>query len=207
VKHEKLLEERMREFATGKQPKPAPDWTPPTLEDFATGLRVQAFDQTLGSTGYVQVEVDEWIDGRTVKVWAKDTIRPKPDPSLRSFVEKYDRQYLLAGELTKIIQCTDPVIYEMPAVHGWETESSLLAGSAVYDVTMENQGRRPVMISKNHVGSVLCNDSNAKKPEIRKALARYLPEVAERSWNEHTRDALALALTYLYDAKRFFDGH
>lgn len=197
---------RLEAFAAGKKPEPVPEWTPPTLEDFAGSIRVQAFDQTLTSTGYVQMEIDAWTSILEIKIWAKDTIRPKPAPELRSFAEKFERQYQLAGELTKIIGCTDPVIYEMPAVHGFETESSLLAGSAVYDVTMENQGKRPVMVSKNRVGSVLCNNPGAKKPEIKQALVRYLPEVAERTWNEHTRDALAIGLTYLYDVKRFRDG-
>jgi Holliday junction resolvasome RuvABC endonuclease subunit len=206
-----MISNRLEAFAAGKveknKPKPAPEWIPPTIEDFAWGIRIQAFDQTLTNTGYVQVEVGEWdppINGPGVRIWDTQTIRPKPDPFLRSFAEKFDRQYQLAAELTKIIECTDPVVFEMPAVHGFETESSLLAGSAIYDVAMENQGKRPTMVSKNHVGSVLCNDPKAKKPEIKKALMRYLPEVAG---NEHTRDALAIGLTYLYDLKKARDEY
>lgn len=197
---------RVEAFAAGKKPEPAPEWTPPTLEDFATGLRVQAFDQTLMSTGYVQVEIDEWTDTVAVKVWAKDTFRPKKDPLLRSFAEKFDLQYQLRQKVKGTLTLTDRVVHEMPAVHGWETESSLLAGSAIWDATLDLQDVRPVMVSKNHVGAVLCNDKDAKKPQIKAALVRYLPEVAERSWNEHNRDALAIALTYLYDVKRFRDG-
>lgn len=196
---------RLEDFAAGKRPEPKPVWRPPTLDDFVWDLSVQAYDQTLVNTGYVKFEITT-VDGvPLIRIRERQTFRPKPEIGLGSFTEKFERKRLLSRMVSEVVDPDSETAAETPAVAGWETESSLLAASAIYDVAMAAQGRRPVLVSRNHVCSVLCNDPRASKADVRKAISRYLPQVITRDWNEHTRDALAVGITYLYDLKKARD--
>lgn len=179
--------------------KPAPQWTPPTIEDFAWGVTVQAFDQTLTNTGYVEL----MIVGGEVRVAGRLTIRPKPPKELDSFAYAFEQASLLGDEVDDLLMCSSEVVFEMPAVSGFRIDSSKMAGQVIYDRVRESRlGYKAVMISKNHAASILTGDPYADKNEIRKAIARYLPESDTRRWNEHQRDALALGLAHLYDLKK-----
>jgi hypothetical protein len=55
------------------------------------------------------------------------------------------------------------------------------------------------------VSAVLLGDPKTKsedrKAAIKEAVCRYIPEAAGRTWNEHTRDALSVGLTRLFDLR------
>ena len=67
-----------------------------------------------------------------------------------------------------------------------------------------NPGKCAV-VSPTHVSAVLLGDpkirSEQRKPAIKAAVARYVPETAGRDWNEHERDGLSVGLTRLYDMR------
>lgn len=175
-------------------------WTRPEPPDFLWGKPLQVLDQSLGNCGLVRFEITD--DGMII-VWAVMTLRPKIDPEYTSFRASYEKTFWLREQLVgELLPIT--TVMETPAVGGHRIESSLLAGYAVWDVVRDSQDQPPAMVSKRHVGLVLCNSADASKSEIREAVGWYLPASLASSggWNQHTRDALAIGLTYLYDLKR-----
>jgi Holliday junction resolvasome RuvABC endonuclease subunit len=195
----RLLQDRLGTFRDKNQKiiEPKKPWQPPAMEDFAWDCRVQSMDQSLTNFGYVRFAIDEGI----VIMLARDTIRPERHPELMTFTEHYELAWTLETHLLQVLFTCESVI-EMPPVHGSRTESILLSGYAVYAACKEVGVDALTMISKNHVGAVLCGDPNASKKQIGEAVCRYIPEAVSRKWNEHTRDAAALGLTRLYDLKQ-----
>lgn len=180
---------------------------PPRLLDFAPGIHVLAFDPTLTNCGWVRLEI-KLDDGQPwLQVWGHGTIRPRTDE--KGFMATWDKARYLNDELALIIRRASRwpgsvVVCETPWVGsgGHRTESALMAGSVVY--LYAGELFRPV--SAQHAYSVLCGGrrpatSQAKK-DIAVSVARYILDSAGRGWNEHERDAAALALTYLYDLNK-----
>jgi hypothetical protein len=196
-------EERIAAFAEGKLVK-HPKWIPPTLNDFAWYELVQAADATLTSAGFVTLWIDTSLGGRPwVDVKTMMTFRPETDEPL-TFHAMYDKRWQLMSMIRDELRTDAHIAYEMAPVSApgmFRPESSLFGGSAVYDACRDATGHLPKAISKNHVGSVLCNDPYASKSQIKIAVGRYIPSSITRKWNEHTRDAAAVALTHLYDLK------
>lgn len=195
------MERRIDEWVRRTKPrsKPRPEWTPPSIEDFAWEMTVQAFDQTLTNIGYVQFMI---IKGE-VRVADHRTIRPKPSKGLDSFTYGYEQASLLGDEVDDLLLCSSEVVFEMPAVTGYRIDSSKMAGQAIYDrVHASRFHYKAVMVSKNHAATILTGNKDAGKPEMAEAVARYAPETVSRKWNEHQRDALALGLAHLYDVKK-----
>jgi hypothetical protein len=85
--------------------------------------------------------------------------------------------------------------WEAPAVRGHRTESSLIAGYAVWEAS----GCEGTTVNAQHASRVLCGNPRHDKKEIGAAVARYVPETARRPWTEHERDAFAVGLAYLWD--------
>jgi hypothetical protein len=203
MNYDEIDMDRVRAFAQGKATE-YPKWTPPTWEDFAWYELVQAADATMTSAGFVMLYIDTkpggapWID-----VKAMTTFRPQSDEPL-TFHALYDKRWQLMSMLRQTLRSDAHIVYEMAPVSApgmFRPESSLFGGSAVYDACQDATGHPPVAISKNHVGSILCNAPYASKNQIKEAVGRYIPQSITRRWNEHTRDAAAVALTHLYDLK------
>lgn len=194
----RLLQDRLGTFRDKnfKIVEPKKPWQPPEMEDFAWDCRVQSMDQSLTNFGLVRFAIE---DGEVIML-DRDTIRPERHPELITFAEHYELAWTLETHLLKVLFPHETVI-EMPPVFGNRTESILLSGYAVYAACKE-VGATLTMVSKNHVGAVLCGDQNASKKQVGEAVCRYIPEAVGRKWNEHTRDAAALGLTRLYDMKR-----
>jgi hypothetical protein len=184
---------------------PKPEWTPPRLEDFQWRVPVQAIDQNLTNTGVIRLRI---VGYGTTDVLFRETIKPEPAWPLDGFSDMFERAYLLRNELVSRLVSMDTVI-ETPAVQGYHRDSSLLAAQACWDAVRGlSWGTRASLVSKQHVGKILCNDPKASKAQIKAAVCRYIPEAAKSTdgWNEHTRDAVAIALTRLYDLKREMTG-
>jgi hypothetical protein len=170
------------------------------IADFAEGCRVLAFDASLANVGWVVFI----ITGESVIVEAHGTIRPKQDDS--GYMGTWQRARGLkrglweAGLVVRYMRCTDVLkAVEAPVVGaGHRKESSLIAGMTVW---MECDAC--AVISATHVSAVLLGDprirSDVRKPAIREAVCRYVPEAAGRSYNEHERDALSVGLVRLFD--------
>jgi Holliday junction resolvasome RuvABC endonuclease subunit len=190
-----IVEELRPKIRAGQRKSPPP-WQPPVLGDFAPDRLVTAFDQTLSHCGHVSLATGRSGDPAIIVV-QYGTLHPKSRRN--GFLMSWDR----AMELRHLLHAAYPdyiglgtVIVEQPLVGpGHRPESALLAGSVIYTW----QAGAVVTYSARRAGSVLCGDASHDKKKIAEAVARYIPESADRTWSEHTRDAAAMALAWLYD--------
>ncbi|MEU6362235.1 hypothetical protein [Streptomyces albidoflavus] len=181
-------------------------WTPPGLASFAHGT-VQAFDQSLSNTGVALVKSNE----SGIHLLATAMIRPPADvQALKSTEGNYARaDSLYAGLLrarTGMAANVDGIAYERPPVKGMRVDSIVLAGREVHRATHG----RAVLVDNRHAKAVIVGRAGTKadpvtKAHVKEAVERYVTPPAERGlvmpWNEHVRDAVMLALTWLYDEK------
>jgi hypothetical protein len=198
--------ERLRVGAAAFRKREAmrPPWHPPAVTDFAEDRRVLSFDASLANVGWVVFIVS----GGKVLVEAHGTIRPS-DRGEKGYMGTWQRALSLqeglweAGLITRYVKDPDVLLaVEAPIVgSGHRTESSLVAGMTVWLTAAS----RFAVISPTHVSAVLLGDpkirSTERKPAIRAAVIRYVPEAAGRNWNEHERDSLSVGLTRLFDLK------
>jgi hypothetical protein len=177
-------------------------WQPPVLADFAMAVRVLAFDASLANVGWAVL----FAEPGGITVECHGTIKPKQDD------DGYMGTWQRARDLRRALYdlgldgyIRNPQILkavEAPVVGaGHRKESSLIAGMTVW---MESDPCE--VISATHVSAVLLGDPRIKsaerKPAIRAAVCRYVPEAAAvRGWNEHERDAVSVGLTRLFDLK------
>lgn len=191
---------RLRE--TRRAAPQRPPWHPPALEDFLPGVSIAAFDASLVNTGWVVLR--KWLGG--FDVFGHGTIRPKARAT--GYMATWERARLLEEALhdtlamSFIRQEGNLMAVEAPSVGGGHrTESSLVAGLTVWRLAPA----RCEAVSATHVSSVLLGDprirSTERKPAIKAAVCRYVPQAAGRGWTEHERDALSVALTRLFDLR------
>lgn len=174
-------------------------WRPPALIDFASGKHVIAFDQTLTSTGWIAMHT--WHPG-VITVEAYGTLRPRT--GYQGFMATWDKArqlWKLAHDVLYEWQQASTIhVLEHPLIGpGSRTESSLVAGSVLYSVTMGEV----VPVASRHAKKVLTGKPDAGKREVAEALARYIPESRTRRWNEHIRDGAALGLAHLWDLAHY----
>lgn len=180
-----------------------PPWHPPAITDFLPDVVIAAFDASLLNTGWVAVR----LVGAAFEVIGHGTIRPKTPAA--GYMATWERARLLEkglwdeGVVMRFIKPGDVLMaVEAPPVGGGHrTESSLVAGLTVWRLSP----RKCQPVSATHVSAVLLGDPRIKsaerKPAIRRAVCALVPEAAGRTWNEHERDALSVALTRLFDLK------
>lgn len=185
------------------KPKRKTTWQAPVLADLAYGT-VLAFDQTYSKTGFVVLSHRP----SGLVVHRKGKLVEPPLPDLKGFADTIQRSVWMTERIHNVIQevtldhPTLQIAHEMPAAHGHRIESSLIGAIAVNLACERLRLRKPTMIGKQHVAAVLCPpDDRGGKPAIKRATMRYL-DTNTREWVEDTRDALAIALTYLYDRKQ-----
>ena len=168
---------------------------------FADG-RVLAFDQTLGNTGISLIEV---LEGKPAVC---DTWHIKrPADGLTGFQATFSRAEYLRHRLGEILtwsidlESLDFVVYEMPAVMGYRTESSLLAAYVLQTLATDLMIETPmVMVSNQHAKKVVLGNARIGKKEVR-PLIENLIEIPKLNhpWNEHVADATMLGLAHLHD--------
>lgn len=190
---------RLRETRRTAAPR-RPSWSPPAVCDFARGRRVLAFDASLSNTGWVLFIITD----REVVVERKGTIRP--GCAGNGYLGTWQRAGILRGELYRedlVYPCMrNPEVLkavEAPpvGVGMHRTESSLMAGAVVWMECDECEDISPVRVSRVLLGDARIR-SDGRKPAVRKAVARYVPAAAGRTWNEHERDALSVGLVRLF---------
>lgn len=189
---------------TGRAPKKKrTTWAAPTMEDFAYGT-VFAFDQTVSKTGYCLIK-----NGGLghIQVFRHGKLVEPPIPDLVGFEDVLQRATWMAERIRAVIweaQGLHPdlvVVHERPIVAGHRIESSMLGALGV-SLACSSLGIKRFMIASQHTYKVLCPpEDRGVKPGITRAVARYFDHTGGRDWNQDSRDALALALTYLYDQK------
>lgn len=181
-------------------------WVPPTPADFGEG-RVLAFDQSLTATGWAKVI----SEGGTITVTSagkfSDTHAEEKnsiETQLRRGVDVFERAYLLIDQ-AKVSGCS--LAHESPpnpaAVKGGGYGSLLAAQSiriaaALAEMNIEMLGAQPAK-------RLVCGNANAKKTEAHAALKEHCflwIRGSEHVTNEATRDALMVALLWLYRRKK-----
>jgi hypothetical protein len=189
-------------LAGGRRKSAQEIWEPPQLSDFAQGTLVLAFDGSLGNTGWILL----WRTLTEITVQEKGTIRPQTE--LDGYLGTWQRAILLRcglEDLGRLAIICDHVAVEAPMVAGGHrTESSLVAGLQVWQWAEDRAGRAKRRdVGATHVSKVLCGDSrisrDKRKAAIKAAVARYISGSDGRGYNEHERDAAAIALTVLWD--------
>lgn len=163
--------------------------------------RVLAFDQTLGSTGWVDLRVE----GGALSVFMAQTLRP-PTFQSKGHELNLDRSVAMQGLITETILALhaeaeiDLVVHETPpaANRVQRPESSLLAAHCVRYACAQ-AGLPVVMVGAQVARKVLTGNARTDKAETHAALrAQYGGiEGYEHVTNEHERDALALVLAHL----------
>jgi hypothetical protein len=184
-------------LAGGRKRKAA--WAPPEVGDFAQEVQVLACDGSLGNFGWVRAVV---MPFHGACVLAKGTIRPVTVE--QGYLGTWDRAIQLERELSELgteFALADRIAVEAPMVKGGHrTESSLIAGLMAWRVALPH---KRLDVGATHVSSVLLGDyrvsQDRRKNAIKAAVARYIPGSERRDWNEHERDAAAIALTVLWD--------
>jgi hypothetical protein len=177
-------------------------WVPPEIWDFAEGINVLSFDQSLGKTGWVNLAVRQG----GIEVSAYGTLRTVT--SNDGFRGSFDRADCLRDRLSEYHSylafhgIPHEVIMEMPSVRGHRIESSFLAAYVVQEYCTR-WWQPPTMVSiqesrRNLAGPGTHNNKKAGHA----ALARLIPESASRMWNEDERDAALNALNHLYKLKQ-----
>lgn len=182
--------------------KRAPAWRPLQVGDLTPGAEVLAFDQSLRSTGWVMAYLPE--SGANVNVLRAGTLRTVPgaergpQQNLGSAIEMYDQ---VDRVLARCLRLDTVVVYETPPVGGKmaRPESSLLSALAIL-LALRNRApnRWATMVSAQKAKRLICGNANADKQVAHKALFDHCaPWITyyELVTNEHTRDALMLALT------------
>ena len=194
------LWDELREQLAASQAAPRALWAEPEPEDFRP-IRVIAFDPSLSSTGWVSLRVYRPLPEHTrIALLAKGTLRVRTE--LTGYLATYEKTSRMKALIEETLwreisyQCPPAIAWEAPAVHGHRLESSLLAGYCVYEASH----RAGMAVSANHASWRLTGDASHDKDMIKAAVARYVPESEGRLWNEHERDALAIALTVSLDA-------
>lgn len=182
-------------------------WSPPAAPgDFAHGI-VQAFDQALANTGMAVVKSNE----AGIHLLITAILRPPADvQEIKSHEGNYLRADSLYGAVCRarggFAANADAVVYERPPVSGMRTESITLAGREIHRSTLG----RAVMVDNRHAKSVIIGTAGSRtqkvtKAHVKAAVERYVIPPKDQGktmpWNEHVRDAVLLALTWLHDEK------
>jgi len=192
------LWDELREQVAGQLDRRDEPWAPPELDDFRR-CKVLAFDPSLSATGWVHLRVSRIGAAHRISVLARGTLRIRTAET--GYMATYERASRLRCLVDEVVwreqhyNWPSVIAWEAPAVRGHRLESSLIAGLQVYEASH----RAGTVISANHASSLLCGNPLHDKQEIAAAVLRYVPGSDARTWNQHERDAAAIALAYSLD--------
>lgn len=167
---------------------------------------VLAFDQSLGNCGWVHVQTLSGV----LSVVAHGVLKPREGLNLKSNLDMLTATEELSSRIYALVQdlnVTTSIVEQMEWLHETPPHmgkvpgngaSSLLAAAAVR-FAARAYGKTVVSIGSQTAKKALTGSAKAEKPKVRAAVDA-LPVVGSRPTNEHTREALALAVTYLREA-------
>jgi hypothetical protein len=210
-------EARIRESVSKmrrKKPAKKKEWVRPTLDSCAEGYLL-AFDQTCAKTGWVHMRVRRQTSRTWLTVYEMGIIRQPKVPDRVGFEDTLVRAEWMAEEiLDRVEQIAKApmhegleIVHEMPAVHGYRPESSLMAALGVRQAATEYE-LKVTMVNNQHMRSVIGGPGCVDKADTRKALEAMLYQMPDpviptkMRWNEDNRDALGLGLAHLIDVER-----
>jgi Holliday junction resolvasome RuvABC endonuclease subunit len=154
---------------------------------------VLAFDATLTNTGWSAVR----NDGRRIEVLAAGCHSAASQRT--SHEGSFDKGTAQLSPITSVLAAwggaAEHIVCERPAVSGYRTESAFLAAFCVHLAS----GGRAVLVSRQHVLSLLLGPGRHTKAAARTAAHRWIPERGGARFNEHIADAELAAITHLFD--------
>lgn len=167
--------------------------------------KILSFDQAIANTGYVVLEPDE-LEGVRITYMGLLQTTSMPGHKWEDALQRGTQLFAAVVELLREHQPT-LVLHETPPVAGgsgmYNTESSIVAASMIRAAAALLETPTD-MISNNRVKAYLTGNRNAKKKEVRDALKkRFETQLKTPGFrlNEHTYDALGIAITYLEDGE------
>lgn len=167
--------------------------TAPTEPTYREGM-VLALDQSLVSTGWAAVTYD-WDGLRVLK-----TGMLKVDSVGNRIAETLPRSVELFRDFCDLLDAhaAYDLVHESPVVAMRNSDSSVMAATALRIACEVANGREVKwMPNRQAVYKIVVGDHKAPKSEMRKAIEALFPGGWNGPANEHTRDAIGLAVAYL----------
>lgn len=177
---------------------PTPDWD--HFVAWPHDTSILAFDQSLANTGWAFVH---FIPGHRPVVEAKGTLVTRPHDDLSGFADSFVRGENLHDMALSILTSVEPdvVVHEEPVPMGRmvsrKQEGAPVAALAVRIAT-RRAGFTPVMVPIRRCKAWVTGNPNAEKSQMRQGVLAALG-VSKMSLNEHTTDAIGLAIAAALD--------
>lgn len=176
--------------------EPGSPWV--DIKPLQTNFRgsVLAFDQSLGSTGWVALQFEQ---GGLAFLGA-GMIATQADGRIAIAEDTYRRGVKVEAFVAEVFEChhADLVVLELPPTGARQLKqvtSPLLAGYPIYREAAR-RNCEVVIVQGQKAKKRWTGNASAKKSMVREALVAQFPWVADiRPLNEHTTDAVLLALT------------
>lgn len=169
--------------------------TESTLPKFRPNQWVLAFDQSLASTGWAVVSTDG--DGNPYV--EKTGMILTSQTEVGGYEDTFARVATIETEMMLVVTefAAGSVVHEMPATFGKRTDASLASA-----LTLRSVCRRAsvpcVGYQAQRVKKAVTGKANATKAEVKSSIKSLVPNVVKvKPNNEHTNDAISVALTHL----------
>lgn len=159
---------------------------------------VLSFDQAIAHTGWVKMRGDE----RGYIVQATGHIKTEVGDR-QGFSDTFRRVDEMEAEIAGVIDKwlgSGVLVYEMPAVFGKRTDSSLQAATVVRVLAKRAGVAMPMMVNGQQVKTRITGNPKADKAAIRAGVHRLVPGLGTmnlKPLNEHVYDAMAQAITVI----------
>lgn len=186
----------IQQFAADKKKrtKPKSTFVLKTLDDFREGTWL-CFDQTIGNTGWALLRTAPGL----VRVMEAGMVRAPegrtngPQGTLEA-VKPLVKEY---GRLLGLYRA-DGIVYELPAVAGQRTESSLVAAACLQAAHLHHAVTTPLAVmARQRAASWITGHRDATKQQSSAAVDALVGIWRpQRPWNEHVRDAVLLGLAH-----------
>jgi Holliday junction resolvasome RuvABC endonuclease subunit len=192
------IREKMAEAKGLTTPK---SYRPPVASDFAPGVQILAFDQTLSNCGWSLINTE---DDR-IQVADSGTIRPPAmPPSVKGFEVTFTKAIMIGRDLRDLVRRLhgqyEQVVLELPSVVGYRTESSLVAAVTICLALDEAGENFPTFVSRQSAAARLCGSPSASKKVSSDVVDAVVDEhpTGTGQWTEHVRDSVLVGLRALY---------
>lgn len=176
------------------------NYRPPRPEDFRHS-RILAFDQTLSNCGWAILDTK----GLGPRVSACGVIKPPAfERGEKGFEATFVKSMYIARDIRTLLEELDgqfeEAVAELPAVMGYRTESSLVAGVTIIQKLDELGYEMPVFIPRQRAAAILAGDRRASKAVCKGVVEDLIEDRRPKGspWNEHVHDAVFAGLMHLY---------
>ena len=155
--------------------------------------KIACFDQTLSKSGFglVQVTADHKLVPLRTEMFKPTTTEDGHEGNFDQALQLFFAFQVLLARLNP-----DLVAHEAPPIGGKfnRPESSLMAAQSLR-IACKLAGIPVVMIYPREVKKRLTGDAKAQKKDVKLAIERFIPEVADlKPWNQDVSDAIGVGI-------------